>query len=214
MKKNIGFTLIELLIVVAIIAILAAIAVPNFLEAQVRAKVSRVKSDLRNVATTLETYIIDHNRYPPRGTYTRNADGSITKHSGWILVLDPIWVTTPIAYLSGDSSLRDVFQAHQYDPTTPKTTAAWQNGWYRYTASKQSPEVSPTVEGILIRRYGGWRMLGAGPDRWVFNNTMEKPATSATFVIPYDPTNGTISVGDMIRSQKETEVTLGSTLLP
>ena len=45
-----AFTLIELLIVVAIIAILAAIAVPNFLEAQVRARVARVKSDFRSLA--------------------------------------------------------------------------------------------------------------------------------------------------------------------
>src|SRR3712207_3721638 len=50
-----AFTLIELLIVVAIIAILAAIAVPNFLEAQVRAKVSRAKSDMRTVTVAIET---------------------------------------------------------------------------------------------------------------------------------------------------------------
>jgi len=48
-----AFTLIELLIVVAIIAVLAAIAVPNFLESQTRAKVSRAKSDMRAVATAL-----------------------------------------------------------------------------------------------------------------------------------------------------------------
>ena len=65
MKK--GFTLIELLIVVAIIAILAAIAVPNFLEAQVRAKISRGKADMRSIATALETYKMDHNKYPVDG---------------------------------------------------------------------------------------------------------------------------------------------------
>ena len=59
-----AFTLIELLIVVAIIAILAAIAVPNFLEAQTRAKISRTVSDMRSIATAVEAYIIDNNNVP------------------------------------------------------------------------------------------------------------------------------------------------------
>jgi prepilin-type N-terminal cleavage/methylation domain-containing protein len=59
-----GFTLIKLLIVVAIIAILAAIAVPDFLEAQTRAKVSRCKSDMRTLATAIEAYTVDFNIGP------------------------------------------------------------------------------------------------------------------------------------------------------
>src|SRR6266545_3682317 len=57
-REKYGFTLIELLIVVAIIAVLAAIAVPNFLEAQTRAKVSRCKADLKTIATAFEAYVL------------------------------------------------------------------------------------------------------------------------------------------------------------
>lgn len=101
MKK--GFTLIELLIVVAIIAILAAIAVPNFLEAQVRSKVSRAKSDIRTMATALESYAVDNNGYPPDITTT---DGR-TIGAGWYWYVSHR-LTSPTAYI-GTNSLTDPF---------------------------------------------------------------------------------------------------------
>jgi prepilin-type N-terminal cleavage/methylation domain-containing protein len=76
-KLKKAFTLIELLIVVAIIAILAAIAVPNFLEAQTRAKVSRVLSDQRTYATALETYMIDNSSYPLHWPYSTGTFGGV-----------------------------------------------------------------------------------------------------------------------------------------
>lgn len=60
-----AFPLIELLIVMAILAILAAIVIPNLLEAQIRAKVSRAKSDFRAVAAALDSYAVDWSAYPP-----------------------------------------------------------------------------------------------------------------------------------------------------
>ena len=59
-----GFTLIELMFVVAVIGILAGIAIPNFLEAQTRSKIARVKSDLALSQNALESYYLDHNVYP------------------------------------------------------------------------------------------------------------------------------------------------------
>ena len=58
-----GFTLIELLIVVAIIGIIAAIAIPNLLNAIQRGKQKRTMGDMRTAATACETYSIDNNAY-------------------------------------------------------------------------------------------------------------------------------------------------------
>jgi type IV pilus assembly protein PilA len=60
-----GFSLIELLIVISIVGILAAIALPHFVEYRFRALEARAKTDLRNVATAEEAYYVDHEKYVP-----------------------------------------------------------------------------------------------------------------------------------------------------
>jgi general secretion pathway protein G len=69
-----GFTLIELLIVVAIIGIIAAIAVPNLLNALNRGKQKRTMADLRSLALSLESYAVDTGRYPTAGGGTEAWD--------------------------------------------------------------------------------------------------------------------------------------------
>ena len=64
MKNQKGFTLIELLIVVAIIGIIAAIAIPNLLNAIDRGKQKRSMADMRSIGTAVESYAIDNNYYP------------------------------------------------------------------------------------------------------------------------------------------------------
>jgi type II secretion system protein G len=64
MRKEKGFTLIELLIVVAIIGIIAAIAIPNLLNAIDRGKQKRTMADMRSIGTAVESYAVDNNFYP------------------------------------------------------------------------------------------------------------------------------------------------------
>ncbi len=63
-RDQTGFTLVELLIVVAIIGIIAAIAIPNLLNAIDRSKQKRTMADLRSVGTSVEEYAIDNSVYP------------------------------------------------------------------------------------------------------------------------------------------------------
>lgn len=205
MKK--GFTLIELLIVVAIIAILAAIAVPNFLEAQTRAKVSRVLSDMRTVNTGIETYKIDNNIYPSHGIFVngRNASGVLTARSYTRNVLDPVVVTTPIAYLTSEQPTIDIFQAKLFNSTYTKNQYdLWPLGRIVYVSYD---DTSVTRGGEGAKRYGLYRFSSAGPDQAIYNIQIPPEGTIASRtgdgkLVPYDASNGTISAGDIVRTQK------------
>lgn len=170
-----AFTLIELLVVVAIIAILAAIAIPNLLEAQTRAKVSRVKSDLRTHGVALEAYRVDWNRYPP------HLD----------LPSDMYPLTTPVAFLT--SLPKDPFSKEG------SNVYALVGDNYTYQDLVDILEVrNPNwggYSGAWLRGVVGsgrqWSMSSPGPD------LMEDMARDGRAT--YDPTNGTISIGDVYR---------------
>lgn len=202
MLQKQGFTLIELLIVVAIIAILAAIAVPNFLEAQTRAKVSRAKADMRTEATALETYFIDWNKYPRQIEAHEDTGGE------WYYGSPPIWhehmpssMTTPIAYLTALPNT---------DPFHPEV-ASWRlwlkpfEGrhflWNSDFSLHRSPGSAFYKRSAEIA--GAWAIFSYGPDQQYYNEPIKGTgAKTAGQFIDYDASNGTLSKGNILMSQK------------
>lgn len=227
-----GFTLIELLIVVAIIAVLAAIAVPNFLEAQVRAKAGRAKNDMRALATAIESYYIDNNSYPEgtdnpsnypqhigdylgplaAGYYTfRTRDGA----AGLSVGAHFAGLTTPISYIAAIGN--DPFAGASFLSYSYRNAKIARNGWIITSAGPDMDLKAPIGRGNsnMANPLSTARDLKI-PSRLGDINEVEYvniiegvPVVATRQDVPflrnyladlsYDPTNGSVSDGDIWR---------------
>ena len=190
-RKRGAFTVIELLIVVAIIGILAAIAVPNFLNAQVRAKVSRVQSDMHAMSVAVESYRLDENVYPPVGNC--GVVDSIRWSEGWALAV----LTTPIAYLA--SLPMDPF--HPGDEIGHSTTGIHDNGlyWYMDRRTRGMGTCTPLSANRFFLNFAHmWATKSVGPNK--VGDLNDPSAGTLGFVyLLYDMSNGLRSEGDVWR---------------
>lgn len=199
LKKQ-GFTLIELLIVVAIIGILAAIAIPNFLEAQVRAKVANQVSNLRTISLCLESYNVDNTGYPPwYMSYDQNGvpNARFPYH----------YMTTPIEYISSVDVLMDRFSNYKsYQWYRLQGMAGPVNCWVEnnctmgyddYSGRTASFESCGKWQGLFSRSHA-YVLWGTGPTGRALGAGVCNTSHPLEDV-PYDATNGTVSNGHIFR---------------
>lgn len=187
-----GFALIELLIVVAIIAVLAAIAVPNFQEAQTRAQISAVKSDTRSLAVALESYFVDEAAYPvPSDPNGDSVSPELATASGFETRI-PVSLTTPIAY----------FRTRPEDSFVPDYPV--QSRLFHYATMDYFLAVEGSADsflGFVLSAYepaattATYFVLSQGPDR---DRDSGSGHANPSGAVLYDPTNGTLSSGDIV----------------
>jgi type II secretion system protein G len=136
-KKSSGFTLIELLIVIAIIGILAAIAIPNLLNALQRGKQKRTMADIRNLATAIESYNVDNNVYPDANACPAGLPATLKAlGTGSFTLLKPTYIALPPTVDGWGAPLT-------YGTDTPKQQYIIASGG----RDKSNPVAAPTVCG-------------------------------------------------------------------
>ena len=110
-KRRAGFTLVEIMIVVAIIALLAAIAVPGFLRARKRAQASRILNDLRLIDSAVDQYAIENNK-------TTGTAVSVTDWTNYLKKNTTLWTT-------GKDLFGNTYGQQTVDSLPKVPTSAW-----------------------------------------------------------------------------------------
>jgi len=189
-----GFTLIELLIVVAIIAILAMIAVPNFLEAQTRAKVSRAMTDMRSLAVAIECYTVDYNRGPIGGNEGRSLGlwTEDTRHYCYNAL------TSPVAYITSPALDPFALRVLVYNPNQQQFKVLPN---YEYQHMQWQAGTTSDM-GIAFGMGYLWYLRSVGPDRVVGQPYLAGMVVNKNPNNVYDPTNGTVSYGEIHLTNK------------
>lgn len=171
MKRK-GFTLIELMVVIAIIIILAAIAIPNYLKMTERAKRSRLASDMATLATGLETFKTDWGIYPIASSgqdvsststriYQELGGVETTGNTNIAANMNAVGENGPIQYLKPGTltSIKNPFNAATW-PVTYISTGTGTSGWvlfaqvdtgsFLYRTSSMSQVATSTTSSISV----------------------------------------------------------------
>lgn len=198
MEKDVGFTVIELLIVIVIISIIAAIAVPNLMSANIRARVSGVKADMGSIAIALEDYKIDdpYRNYPVEPPSPYGHDEIAVSGQAFDDPSDAVGLGKLVYPL--DASEPTYLKRIAGDPFNDSGEEEWNgtsgahNNHYCYFTADADQESSSTEA-----KY--WALVSYGPDKDldITNYSQAKAAVDSGTNL-YDPDNGITSSGDIV----------------
>jgi prepilin-type N-terminal cleavage/methylation domain-containing protein len=221
-RRKVGFTLIELLIVIAIILILISIALPNFIEAQIRARMTKSRAEVKSIQTAFEMYMQDFKVYP-RSCIPLMAGsnaGRCQDNWGFPGITVRGHLTTPIKYMKAMpddlfavnysvlGSTGSVPEGHPYVKYRSTRRLVWNASWPDETPKSIIPKNKQaacwTQQFDLINpnlfKSKQYFISGLGPDHDEDVLPYYAPGLAGYKVGDeiFSPTNGTTSSGDII----------------